>query len=90
MKTCEANWEDTENNRRVDLTVTYVAVGDALELKQITPTRVTFLCPESQLPLRSIGVHRDMARAILVRQLHERAYVEQHEGQLRAMGAGIA
>jgi hypothetical protein len=90
MKTCETNWEDTENNRRVDLTVTYVAVGDTLELKQITPTRVTFLCPDSRQPLRSIGVHRDKARALLIRKLHERSCVEQIEGQLRSLGAGVA
>ena len=90
MKTCETNWEDTENNRRVDLTVTYVAVGDALELTQITPTRVTFLCPDSQEPIGSIGVHREKARAILVRQLYERAYVKQLETELRSLGAGIA
>lgn len=82
MQTCQASWEDSENNRRVDLTVTYVAAGDAIEVKQITPTRVTFLCPKSQEPVGSVRVHRDKARSILVRQIGERGYMEQLELEL--------
>ena len=90
MQTCESNWEDSENNRRVDLTVTYVADGDTVAVHDITPTRVTFLCPQSQQPLRSIKVHRDKARSALVRQLRQRGYVERLEVELLSQRATMA
>lgn len=90
MQLCQASWEDTENNRRIDLTVTYVADGDAIEVKTITPTRVTFLCPSSQQPLGSVRVHRDKARSVLVRQLRERGYMNRLELDLLSARAARA
>jgi len=90
MQTCQTSWEDSETNRRVDLTVTYVAAGDAIDVRQITPTRVTFLCPQSQEPIGSITIHRDKARSILVRQLRERGYVERLEVELLAEHGTLA
>ncbi|MCA9187737.1 MAG: hypothetical protein R3E01_25395 [Pirellulaceae bacterium] len=90
MHTCDTNREDTENNRRVDLTVTYEAVGDTIRVKNITPTRVTFLCPQSRQPLRTIHVHREIPRSFLVRQLNDRGCLEGLEADLFAQHASIA
>lgn len=87
MHSCETNWEDSENNRRVDLTVTYVADGEGVKVNEITPTRVTFLCPESREAQKSISVHREKARSILVRQLIESGGAKQLELELLSQHA---
>ena len=56
MKSCQATWEDEENNRRVELVVNYRLDATRVEINDVTPTRVTFLCPTSGKPTRSIGV----------------------------------
>jgi hypothetical protein len=68
MNTCQANWEDTENNRRVELVVNYQLNASRVEIKDVTPTRVTFLCPTSGSPVRSIGVWTCGGRRVLARQ----------------------
>ena len=66
MQTTNVNWEDEENNRIVSLAVDFTA-GEQVDLHRLTPTKVTFLCPESGVPLRSIGVHSNTGRRILSR-----------------------
>ena len=69
MKTCQTNWEDAENNRRVELVVNYQLEATRVELNDVTPTRVTFLCPTSGNPTRSIGVWTNGGRRVLGRQI---------------------
>ena len=69
MNTCQANWEDAENNRRVELVVNYRLDASRVDIKDVTPTRVTFLCPTSGNPLRSIGVWTGGGRRLLAEQL---------------------
>ena len=69
MKTCQATWEDTENNRRVELVVNYQLDATRVEINDVTPTRVTFLCPTSGKPTRSIGVWTGGGRLMLNRQV---------------------
>ena len=90
MQTGQANWEDSETNRIVDLSVEYSACEDSIEVHEITPVRVTFLCPESRQPLRSIRVHGEMARSILVRQMRAHGYVEHLEVELLQRQAALA
>jgi hypothetical protein len=71
MKSCQATWEDEENNRRVELVVNYRLDATRVEINDVTPTRVTFLCPTSGSPLRSIGVWTNGARRVLGRQIEE-------------------
>ena len=69
MKTFQATWEDEENNRRVELVVNHRFDATRVDVNDVTPTRVTFLCPTSGSPLRSIGVWTDGGRRVLVRQI---------------------
>jgi hypothetical protein len=69
MNNCQATWEDAENNRRVELVVNYRLDATRVEINNVTPTRVTFLCPTSGKPTRSIGVWTNGGRRVLSRQL---------------------
>jgi hypothetical protein len=73
MKSYQANWEDTEASRHVELVVNYRlddtrADRARVELGDITPTRVTFLCAKSGQVKRSIGVWTEAGRRMLARQ----------------------
>jgi hypothetical protein len=68
MKSFQANWEDEENSRRVELVVSHRLDAKRVETTDVTPTRVTFLCPTTKKPLRSIGVWTEGGRRILANQ----------------------
>jgi hypothetical protein len=69
MKSFQANWEDEENNRRVELVVNHQLDAKRVEISDVTPTRVTFLCPTTKNSLRSIGVWTEGGRRVLARQI---------------------
>jgi len=69
MKSFQAAWEDEENNRRVELVINHRLDSKRVEISDVTPTRVTFLCPTTKHPLRSIGVWTDGGRRVLARQI---------------------
>lgn len=68
MHTIETNWEDEENNRQVSFAVQFTRKENAVEIQSITPKQVTFLCPQSNAPLRSIGVWTEKGRQLLAEQ----------------------
>ncbi len=70
MNNCQATWEDAENNRRVELVVNYRLDTTRVDISDVTPTRVTFLCPTSGIPVRSIGVWTGGGRRVLARQFN--------------------
>jgi len=70
MKSCQTTWEDAENNRHVELVVNYQLEATRVAISDVTPTRVTFLCPTSGDALRSIGVWTNGGRRVLQRQLN--------------------
>jgi hypothetical protein len=69
MKSFQATWEDEENNRLVELVVNHRLDAKRVDINDVTPTRVTFLCPQTKAPLRSIGVWTDGGRRVLARQI---------------------
>jgi hypothetical protein len=77
VSTTQIVWEDEENNRHVALTVEYDLSDAKVCVTGVTPTRVTFLCPSSQSPLRSIGVFTAKGREILARAFRGSAAAEQ-------------
>jgi hypothetical protein len=83
MKTCQATWEDEENNRRVELVVNYQLDATRVEINDVTPTRVTFVCPTSGKPTRSIGVWTNGGRRVLGRQVKA-------SGRLNSLAQDIA
>lgn len=79
MHTIETHWEDEENNRRVAFDVRVTRTNNAVEIQSLTPKQVTFLCPQSNAPLRSIGVWTEKGRELLANQFRAS---EQHIAQL--------
>jgi hypothetical protein len=71
MKSFQATWEDEENNRRVELVVNHRLDAKRVDISDVTPTRVTFLCPTTKSPVRSIGVWTDGGRRVLARQIEQ-------------------
>ena len=69
MKNCQATWEDAENNRQVELVVNYRQGATQVEINDVTPTRVNFLCPTSGNTTRSIGIWTNGARRVLSRAI---------------------
>jgi hypothetical protein len=68
MKSYQATWEDAEASRHVELVVNYRLDQSRVELSDVTPTRVTFLCEKSGKAKRSIGVWTERGRKLLARQ----------------------
>jgi hypothetical protein len=68
MKSYQANWEDAEASRHVELVVNYRLDQARVELGDVTPTRVTFLCSKSGQAKHSIGVWTEAGRRMLARQ----------------------
>jgi hypothetical protein len=70
MKTSyQANWEDEDNNRQVELVVNYQLDQARVEISDVTPTRVNFLCSKSGKQLRTVGVHTPTGRRVLAHQM---------------------
>ena len=84
MQKIETNWEDEENNRHVSVAVEFTRNDHAVEIKSLTPKQVTFLCPESNSPLRSVGVWTEKGRELLAKQLHAAGYLPQLEEEIEA------
>ena len=69
MNSCQATWEDAENNRQVELVVNYQLDATRVQINDVTPTRVNFVCPTSGKTTRSIGVHTNGGRRVLSRAI---------------------
>jgi hypothetical protein len=83
MKSFQATWEDEEASREVEMVVNYQLDKTRVEINGVTPTRVTFLCPESKQPLRSVGVWTNGGRRMLAQQAID-------AGQLKTMAHEVA
>jgi len=67
MPTCQTNWEDEDNNRRVAMQVDYDLDAGHVRLGSVTPTRVSFLDEARQIT-REIGVWTNKGRTLLARE----------------------
>src|SRR6516164_9708143 len=73
MKSYQATWEDSETSRQVELVVNYRlddtrAERARVEIGDVTPTRVTFMCSKTGQAKRSIGVWTESGRRLLAQQ----------------------
>jgi hypothetical protein len=84
MHTIETHWEDEENNRQVAFAVEFTRRNDAVEIQSLTPKQVTFLCPQSNAPLRSIGVWTEKGRQLLANQFRASEQIAQVEKEIDA------
>lgn len=84
MNTVNANWEDEECNRQVAFSVAYTRRDNAIEIQSMTPQKVTFFCPETKNPVRTIVVWTDKGRELLQDQLHRSGHLAQIKDQIDA------
>lgn len=82
MGTYVTNWEDEENNRIVGLAVDYKLDNDQVELLEVTPSFVTFIDPQSNLPIRRINVHTNGGRRVLAKAYTERVGTDKLEQEI--------
>lgn len=82
MHTIDTHWEDAENNRRVAYSVRYAKDAAGVAIKAVTPKQVTFLCPESKSPLRTVGVWTQKGRELLAHQLRTSGHLTELERQI--------
>lgn len=68
MKSYQATWEDAEASRHVELVVNYRLDAKRVDVNDVTPIRVTFLCPKSKQPQRSVRVWTEGGRKLLARR----------------------
>jgi hypothetical protein len=68
MKSYQATWEDAEASRQVELVVNYRLDAKRVDINDVTPIRVTFLCPKSRQPQRSVRVWTEGGRKLLARR----------------------
>jgi hypothetical protein len=94
MKSYQATWEDAEASRHVELVVNYCLDTKRVDIDSVTPTRVTFLCPQSREPQRSVRVWTEGGRKLLARQAAAAGRLgtlaqEIADGQLHELKHGI-
>ncbi len=63
-----AQWEDDSNHRQIQFSVEYSIQNSALIIDRLSPTKVTFICPDSNTVIRSVDVHTDKGRQLLADQ----------------------
>jgi hypothetical protein len=82
MKTINSHWHDAKNNRRVAYSVAFAKNGETVEIKAVTPTQVTFVCPESKSDLRTVGVWTQKGRELLAHQLRTSGHLTELQREI--------
>ena len=90
MNTYQSVWEDDETSRRVELLVNYSQHDAGVTINEITPIKVTFLCPSTKAARRTIGVWTKTGRAMLAAQFRAAGRVESLEQEMVSGGLAVA
>ncbi len=84
MGVYNANWEDEEHNRIVELSVEYQLDDDQLELLTVTPIAVNFVDPQSKVTHRTLPIHTECGRQVLRNVYRRKGGIERLEQELRS------
>ncbi len=84
MGVYNANWEDEEHNRIVELSVEYLLDDDQLQLVNVTPLTVNFVDPQSRVSHRTLRVHTESGRQVLRNAHLRKGGIERLEQELRS------
>lgn len=76
MQSFTTTWEDEDNNRILELAVQCRLNGDAVEIVDVIPHAVTFVCGQTGEHVRKVRVHTETGRQILRRALHAAGGIE--------------
>jgi hypothetical protein len=60
-----AQWEDEENHRQIQFSIEYTIESSAVVLDELTPVKVTMICPKTNTVLRSVGVHTQKGKSMI-------------------------
>ena len=77
MGSYAATWEDEDNNRQIQFSVEYSTETGSVEIETITPTKVSFICPETNTCTRSVGVHTEAGREMLANHFRANGDLQQ-------------
>lgn len=77
MGSYAATWEDEDNNRQIQFSVEYSTETGSVEIETITPTKVSFICPETNTCTRSVGVHTESGREMLANHFRANGDLQQ-------------
>ncbi len=75
MKTAVVNWEDDDNNRHIQFLMEYSIENGRVALGRVTPKSVSFICPSSGVPSRTIGVHTENGRQLIAAKLKQSGHL---------------
>jgi hypothetical protein len=90
MNSYQSVWEDDETNRKVELLVDYSHDEAGVTINEITPIKVTFLCPTTKAAIRSIGVWTKTGRTVLANQFRATGRIESLEQEIASGGLANA
>ena len=76
MNSMIATWEDEENNRHIQFLVAYAIENNEVEIKSITPNKISFVCPDTNTVTRAIGVHTKTGQEFLESKIKEAGKME--------------
>ncbi|MCA9177003.1 MAG: hypothetical protein KDB14_21085 [Planctomycetales bacterium] len=77
MNSHQITWEDDDCNRHIQFSISYEMEGSAVKINAVTPTAVSFTCPESKATLRTIRVHTNAGRQMLANHFANSGHLEQ-------------
>lgn len=63
-----AQWEDEAGNRQVQFSVDYSIENATVMIDRVTPTKVTIIDRETNTTVKTMGVHTEKGRKMLVDQ----------------------
>lgn len=90
MNSYQSMWEDDETSRKVELLVNYSQHDAGVTINEITPIKVTFLCPSTKAARRTIGVWTKTGRAMLAAQFRTAGRIASLEHEIRSGGLANA
>lgn len=76
MKSMIATWEDEENNRHIQFSVDYTIENNEVEIKLVTPKKVSFVSPQTNTVTRAITVHTHAGQEFLAIQIKQAGKME--------------
>ena len=76
MNSMIATWEDEDNNRHIQFLVAYTIENNEVEIKSITPNKISFVCPDTNTVTRAIGVHTKTGQEFLESKIKEAGRME--------------
>jgi len=72
----QAQWEDETTNRQIRFSIDYVIENEQVNVTSVTPTKVTLIDPDTNTIIKSMGVHSDGGRKLLLQRFTESGQLE--------------